>query len=29
MPLRVNHSNGVVNFEDCEIIDGRAEMDTV
>ena len=29
MPLRVNHSNEVVNFEDCQIIDGRAEMDTV
>ena len=29
MPIRVNHPNKVVNLEDCEIIDGRAEMDRI
>ena len=29
MPLRVDHSNDIVNLEHCEIIDGRAEMDIV
>ena len=28
-PLRVNHPSDIVNLEDCEIIDGRAEMDIV
>ena len=27
--LRINHPNKIVNLEDCEIIDGRAEMDRV